>query len=205
MIQYISLQLRDHQFEFAMKINVAQQLKESVGSVRHITIDEIDSAGLPIRGEVQLLRTNHSILVSGRLNTTVRDVCGRCLEEFDYPLTLDIEEEYLLAKDLTSGTPLTPPTESGAFTIEEDNTLDLSEAVRQYTLLAQPLKPICREDCAGLCPQCGCNLNHETCHCTPIRHDSPWAPLQGLLSGAKQRVDTERSKPNHGTAQKKIR
>ena len=145
-----------------MKINVAQQIKESVGSVRHVIIDETDSAGLPVRGKLQLLRTNRSILVSGKLHTTARDVCSRCLDEFEYPLTLDIEEEYFLTREPVSGTPLTPPPESGAFTIEESNILDLSEAVRQYTLLAQPIKPICREDCAGLCSQCGCNLNYET-------------------------------------------
>jgi uncharacterized protein len=168
-----------------MKINVAQQIKESVGSVRNVIIDETDSAGLPVRGKVQLLRTNRSILVSGKLNTTVRDICSRCLDEFDYPLTLDIEEEYFLTRDPVSDTTLTPPPESGAFTIEENNILNLSEAVRQYMLLAQPMKPICREDCAGLCPQCGCNLNYETCHCTPISHESPLAPLKGLLSGDK--------------------
>jgi uncharacterized protein len=168
-----------------MKINVAQQIKESVGSVRHVIIDETDSAGLPVQGKLQLLRTNRSILVSGKLNTTVRDVCSRCLVEFECPLTLDIEEEFFLTRDPVSGTTLAPPPESGAFTIDENNILDLSEAVRQYTLLAQPMKPICREDCAGLCSQCGCNLNYETCNCTPISHDSPWAPLKGLLSGDK--------------------
>jgi uncharacterized protein len=176
-----------------MKFNVAQQLKESVGSVRHITIDEIASDGLPVQGEVQLLRTNRSILVSGKLNITVRDVCSRCLDEFEYPSTLDIEEEYFFTRDPTSGTLLTPPAESVAFTVDENNNLDLSEAVRQYTLLAKPIKPVCRENCAGLCSQCGCNLNYETCNCTPISHDSPWAPLKGLVSGDKRGIDTERS------------
>jgi len=175
-----------------MKINVAQQLKEAVGSVRHCAIDETGEIGLPIRGEVQLLCTNRSILVRGTVETTAREVCSRCLEEFDYPLSLDIEEEYFITRDPASGALLPPETESGAFTIDENNLLDLSEAVRQYTLLAQPMKPICREDCAGLCPQCGRNLNYETCDCTPIHPDSPWTPLQGLLSGEKRSVDKER-------------
>lgn len=175
-----------------MKINVAQQLNEAVGSVRHYAIDEMGEAGFPVQGKVQLLRTNRSILVRGRLETTARDVCGRCLEEFDYPLSLDIEEEFFITRDPSSGALLTPPTETGAFAIDENNLLDLDEAVRQYKLLAQPMKPICREDCAGLCPQCGCNLNYETCDCTSIHTDSPWAPLQGLLSGERQSVDEER-------------
>ena len=175
-----------------MKINVAQQLKEDVGSVRHYEIDEIGEAGFPIHGKVQLLRTNSSILARGTLESTARDVCSRCLEEFDYPLSLDIEEEYFITRDPASGALITPTTEAGAFIIDDNNLLDLGEAVRQYTLLAQPMKPICREDCAGLCSQCGRNLNHETCDCKPIHPDSPWAPLQELLSGERQSIDKER-------------
>lgn len=163
-------------------INVAQQLKESVGSVRHYEIDETTEEGLPIHGEVQLLRTNRSILVTGKLETTDRGICSRCLEEFDHPLTLDIEEEYLLPNNTESDLSPTPQNETGTFAVDENNLLDLSEAVRQYKLLTLPMKPICRQNCTGLCPYCGCNLNQGTCTCTPIRPDSPWAQLQNLRS-----------------------
>jgi uncharacterized protein len=151
-----------------MKINVAQQLQEPVGSVRNVTIDEIGDTGFPINGAVKLLRTNRSILVSGRLETAVREVCSRCLDEFDYP------------------------TESGTFTIDENNTLDLNEAARQYTLLVRPMKPICGENCAGLCPQCGRNLNNQSCDCAAVNPDSAWAPLKGLFAEKKQKSNIER-------------
>lgn len=188
-----------------MKINVAQQLKEAVGSVRNITFEEQSEDGYSVQGEVRLLRTNRSILVNGVLNTGVREVCSRCLDEFDYPLTIEIEEEYFITRDPVSGMPLSLPTESGAFTLDENNILDLGEAIRQYTLLELPIKPICREDCAGLCPQCGRNLNNETCNCPPISTDSVWAPLQNLISGEKDAVKKERGKLKHGPSQKKIR
>lgn len=175
-----------------IRINVAQQLKEPVGSVRHYEINETGEEGLPIQGKVQLLRTNRSILVSGKLETTDRVVCSRCLEEFNYPLTLDIEEEYFLTRDAASGLPLPPPTEDSVFVIDENYLLDLSEAMRQYMLLVLPMKPICQQDCAGLCPYCGRNLNYEPCDCTPIRPDSPWAQLQGLFPGERQRGEQER-------------
>jgi uncharacterized protein len=175
-----------------MKINVAQQLKEPVGSVRQVAIDELGDGGFPIRGTVRLLLTNHSILVNGELVTTVHDICSRCLDGFDLPLFLDIEEEYLITRDPVSGTPQSQTNEPGVFTIDENNILDLDEAARQYTLLAQPMKPICRENCAGLCPRCGCNLNYKTCDCPTVSPDSPWASLQKLRSGKKQTVDKER-------------
>lgn len=175
-----------------MKINVAQLLKEPVGSVRDLVIDEVGESGYPVSGKVQLLRTNRSILVRGRLETTERYVCSRCLEEFDNQLGLEIEDEFFLLKDPLSGLPVAPPADSGAFTIDEDNILDLSEAVRQYSLLAQPMKPICREDCRGLCSQCGRNLNHGTCDCKPAHSDSPWAPLLGLTATNSKPEDLER-------------
>jgi uncharacterized protein len=175
-----------------MKINVAQLLKEGVGSVRDQVIDEVGESGYPIRGKVQLLRTNRSILVRGRLETTDRYVCGRCLEEFDNPLDLEIEDEFFFVNDPLSGLPAPPPGDPGAFTIDENNILDLGEAVRQYSLLAQPMKPICREDCRGLCPHCGCNLHHETCDCKPARSDSPLAPLLGLTPRKEKPEGLER-------------
>jgi len=181
-----------HNLRCGMRINVAQQLKEAVGSVREYEVDEVGEGGLPVRGRVQLLRTNGSILVRGRLETAGRDECSRCLGEFEYPLALDIEEEYIITRDPTTGAPLDQPTEPGAFTVDENNEIDLGEAVRQYVLLAQPMKPICREDCAGLCPQCGRNLNCETCDCKQSSIDPAWAPLRKLLTGSRKRARKER-------------
>jgi uncharacterized protein len=169
-----------------MKINVAQLLKENVGSVRQVMLSETDESGLPVRGQLQLLRTNRSILVSGKLDAIAGEVCSRCLEEFQSQLPLQFEEEFFLTRDPVTGALLSSPNEAGAFTVDENNLLDIGEAVRQYELLAEPMKPVCREDCAGLCSQCGCNLNHSRCGCTPIRPESPWEPLQNLLSDLKQ-------------------
>jgi len=169
-----------------MKINVAQMLKEPVGAVRSVTLSENAEDGLPIHGQLQLLRTNRSILVTGRLDTTSTEVCSRCLEEFESQLPLEFEEEFFIVRDPVTGAMLEQPGDPGAFTVDEENMLDIGEAVRQYRLLAEPMKPVCREDCAGLCPQCGYNLNQGKCDCTPSRADSPWAPLQNLLSGLKR-------------------
>ena len=174
--------------ENTMKINVAQQLKEHVGAVREYDIDEVDEDGFPIRGNVRLLHTNRSVLVTGTLDTSIRCECSRCLEQFEYPIKMNIEEEYFLTRDPVSGLPLPPPTETGAFLIDENHILDLGEAVRQYKIMALPMKPVCREDCAGLCPHCGHNLNYETCECPPAPPDARWAPLQALRTKSRTRA-----------------
>jgi uncharacterized protein len=137
-----------------MQINVSQLLKEQVGSTRDYkingTVDVIDNGiSSPVQGEVKLTRTNRSILVKGNLYTTFEATCARCLSLFSCPLVLNIEEEYFPVLDIPSGASLPSPDEPGSFTIDEHQVLDLTEAVRQYALMAMPMKPLCHEDCAG--------------------------------------------------------
>jgi len=147
-----------------MIVQVSQQLKEPVGSERCYLIE--GNGDPPICGDVSFIRTDRGIYVSGTIETTLKAVCSRCLSSFDQPLTLRIEEEYLLKA------------EEGAFTISELREIDLHEAVRQYALLAQPMKPLCREGCAGLCTGCGHNLNNGPCDCPTRDIDPRVAPLK---------------------------
>jgi len=166
-----------------MRINVSQQLKSSIGSIRNYEVSEVVSiAGgdSMVEGKVTLVRTDRGILTRAILHTEVEVNCSRCLSLFDYPLTLNIEEEYFPITDVVSGTSLSLPEEPGCFTIDEHHVLDLTEAVRQYALLAIPMKPLCGEDCAGLCPTCGHNLNQGPCDCLPQQADPRRSKLNKL-------------------------
>ena len=169
-----------------MQINVSKLLKEPIGSSRDYEIGgtvEItgEGVGSKVQGEVRLTRVNRGILVKGTLSTEVEITCGRCLSSFSCPLTLNIEEEYFPIIDVSSGTPLSLPGEPGSFIIDEHHVIDLTEAVRQYALLTVPIKPLCREDCAGLCPSCGQNLNQGGCDCPPQEADPRWSKLKKLV------------------------
>lgn len=155
-----------------MQINVAQLLKGNIGSVRDYDVDGvIDITGSgndsPVRGNISLTRTDSSILVKGVVDSEVELTCSRCLNQFNCPLTLNIEEEYFPTTDVNSGASLPSSGDPDRFTIDERHVLDLTEALRQRALLAIPMKPLCREDCAGLCPSCGRNLNLGPCNCPP--------------------------------------
>ena len=174
-----------------MQINVSQQLKAAIGTERNYDIDEtidIDSCNYKAQGSVKLLRTDHGILVKGELKTASELTCSRCLNQFECPLKLKIEEEYFPTTDIISGTPLPTPDDPSAFTIDERNILDLTEAIRQYTLLAVPMKPLCQPDCAGLCPTCGTNLNQTRCDCPPEPADPRWAALRELLADSESQT-----------------
>ena len=99
-----------------MRINVSQQLKSSIGAVRKYKVSEIVSVAdgrSMVKGEIELVRTDRSILAKGKLHAEVEVTCSRCLSLFSCPLTLDIEEEYSPITDVVSGASLPLPEEPG--------------------------------------------------------------------------------------------
>lgn len=181
-----------------VRINVSQLLKASIGTKRNFELNEtVDIAGGSslVQGEVGLMRTDQGILAQGTLHTEIELTCSRCLSLFGCPLMLNIEEEYFPTTDVVTGASLPSPDEAGSFTIDEQNILDLTETIHQYALLAIPMKPLCRQDCAGLCPACSANLNQAPCNCPPKPADSRWSELGKLAL-----VDSEASvKKGKGT------
>ena len=172
-----------------LQINVSQLLKSPLGTSRNYTVEEeVDIAGenRVVHGEVELTRSDRSILVHGLLHVDVELECGRCVSKFTAPLTLDIQEEFLPKINISNGEPVPESEEDkDTFSIDERNMLDLLEAVRQYTSLAVPMKPLCKRDCAGLCPVCGHNLNRGECPCPPQDIDPRWDALRQLFSNRK--------------------
>ena len=166
-----------------MEINVSQQLKAPIGTTRDYKVSEtidVNGSNRMFQGDVSLIHTNRGLLAKGTLHAEVEATCSRCLGHFECPLTLNIEEEYLPTTDIISGAKLALPDEPGYFTIDENHILDLTETIQQYALMAIPMKLLCREDCAGLCPNCGHNLNEGACGCPSQNTDPRWAELSKL-------------------------
>lgn len=108
---------------------------------------------------------------SGRITGTIELSCSRCLE----PVTLAVNEE---VRALFSEAGLEEEDDPDVYALERGSSeLDLRPAVREHWLLAVPRFALCREDCRGLCPQCGENRNVTTCSCAPAR-DSRWDALR---------------------------
>ena len=168
-----------------MQINVSQLLQEPIGSSRRYQVNEtavLDNGSThQLTGECRLLRTQRSILVKCQLDTDAELTCSRCLTAFRQPLTIKFEEEYLPTVDILTGSPLDMPDDINHFTIDKNHILELDEAIRQYALLVMPMKPLCQEDCPGLCQKCGKNLNEGPCDCPQQEIDSRWAKLTNLL------------------------
>jgi uncharacterized protein len=135
-----------------LEINVSQMLKAPVGTTQNLEIADrvaIMENESKVEGEVTLTRTNRGILARGRLKAGVEASCCRCLSLFNCDADFSFEEEYFPSTDILSGARLELPEEPESFTINEQHTLDLTEAIRQYALMALPMKPLCRPDCTG--------------------------------------------------------
>ncbi len=148
-----------------MYINVAQLLKENIGSKRTVQVNEsnINDDINHIEGSLFLTRTECSILVEGKLTATASATCSRCLSPYEYNLDFDFAEEFFQDEDMNNNTYFTGNSEP--FTIDRHRNIDISDAVIQYVSLAMPMKLLCRSDCAGICSYCGQNRNEGHCSC----------------------------------------
>lgn len=158
-----------------MIFNVAQLMKSPVGTALNYDIDE-DNVRLdedltvigPIVGHVRLRRINQGLLADGWVDLTLEFECTRCLKHFEQPMHVLFEERFYPTLDVVTGVALTPPDDGeDAFPIDAHHLIDLTEAIRQHVLLDIPMVTLCKEDCAGLCPQCGKDLNEGPCNCQP--------------------------------------
>jgi uncharacterized protein len=138
----------------------------------------------PIRIRLKAARIGELVEVEGHLETRLRQACGRCLTEFDGPLATDFAFTYAReAHGLTAGD---APAEGRAAAEEaglmgfRGEEIDLTEGIQEQVVLCLPLRPLCREDCKGLCAACGADLNAGACDCRRQPPSGPFAALRQL-------------------------
>ncbi|MFN3689662.1 MAG: YceD family protein [Fimbriimonadales bacterium] len=131
--------------------------------------EEAPPLAQPIWGTLVAESGGRILRLHGEFRTTVWLECGRCLSYFQLPVALEIHEEFPLV-----GTPAglsaygyAEVEDRDSFPVFEGNYLYVDDLLRQYLLLELPIAPVCREDCKGLCPTCGQNLNEAPCACAP--------------------------------------
>ena len=132
---------------------------------------------------VTFMRTDRGVLANADLDSHALCSCSRCLGTFSQSLHIHLEEEFLPTSDINTGAPMgTSQLDDEDFVIGKDHILNIKEAMRQYAIVALPMKPLCKEDCAGICSSCGMNLNDGPCQCEDAQRDIRWSPLLELLS-----------------------
>jgi uncharacterized protein len=136
---------------------------------------EVRLAG-PLEVDLNAREVGRGVFLRGTLRGTLRVPCRRCLAETD--AVLDEEVDFLFDElegdeEDEVGGEVYPLRTRG-------DELDLTEAVREQVLLRVPRYVLCRDECRGLCPKCGADLNTAPCDCVPDEGDSPWDALKKI-------------------------
>lgn len=126
----------------------------------------------------------------GTVSTTLELACSRCLEPYQLPVQAGFDLRYLPPGTGAEAEPAADDETEVAdddvsATFYRDDEIDLAALMREQFYLALPMKPLCAEACKGLCPQCGVNLNVETCGCRSTWDDPRLAGLKALISERK--------------------
>ena len=140
----------------------------------------VELIGVPVGSEIDLdLRLEsvmEGVLVSGTATAALAGECGRCLEPVVDTLTVDLQELFAYPESTTEET-----ADDEETSVMEGDHLDLEPALRDAVVLALPLTPLCREDCAGLCAECGERLDDLPEDHSHEVADTRWSALQDML------------------------
>ena len=168
-----------------------------------IEVEKLNEAGVPFAasyapGELELedeltrpvsetkiegraSKRREQVRLRGTVNASVEVRCDRCVAPVRIPVSADFDVTYVPEEVLTTEAEATElQADDLTFATYEGDELDLDELAREQLLLALPARHLCREDCKGLCPTCGEDLNAEACHCEAQETDPRWAALAAL-------------------------
>ncbi|MGI5920119.1 MAG: YceD family protein [Syntrophomonadaceae bacterium] len=130
----------------------------------------------PVMVDLVIENTGQVFIASGTVQTMIKLVCSRCLEEINFsiksPFYVTIMQGTLPAENSAE--------DDDFLVVAADGEVDISTSVNEAIYLTIPLVPLCREDCQGICPVCGVNKNIENCHCLEEVIDPRWEKLKNL-------------------------
>jgi uncharacterized protein len=151
-----------------------------------LTIDDPAALGSPYADRswrlegvnLRVARDGADVVVAGRVEASVPQVCGRCLEPFPVDLRVQIDLRFVPRPAAGDNVELSEDDFETDF--YADDQLDLGAMVETETTLALPMKPLCQPGCRGLCPVCGGNRNIAACPCPERPPNSRFTALRDL-------------------------
>jgi DUF177 domain-containing protein len=142
--------------------------------------DQDASLAEPAQVRGQIARRGNEIEVRGELGARVEVACARCLKPVLLPVSAEFDERFTPAVSWRAESQHELTEEDLNLAVFDGEAIDLDELIREEILLAIPGHVLCREDCQGLCPDCGIDRNVGSCQCEPREADSPWEGLENL-------------------------
>jgi uncharacterized protein len=129
--------------------------------------------------KINIQKVQDDFYCQGVVTAPVEEECSRCLTLFDAELSGDFS--FIIKSGEEKPTSLSSENGNIFYVKRNEPVIELNDVIRESLILALPLKPLCDQDCKGLCPNCGVNLNEETCDCVSEESDERWEGLKDLL------------------------
>jgi uncharacterized protein len=134
----------------------------------------------PVELDFDVHKDKEKFRLAGTARTQLELTCSRCLEPYPMPVDATFDLRFLPASEMPNEDERETQEEDLDTSYYRDDQIDLNQLLREQFYLALPMKPLCAEECKGLCPQCGTNLNAGSCTCTAVWEDPRLAALKGL-------------------------
>ena len=139
----------------------------------------------PVELTVKVHKDKDRYRLAGRVKTVLEQQCSRCLEPFRQPVDSTFDIRYLPQTDNTGSEEREVEEDDLSDAFYRDDQIDLRQLIDEQFYLVLPMKPLHSEDCKGLCPSCGANLNETTCNCQVRWEDPRLAALKALMNRDK--------------------
>ena len=131
-----------------------------------------------VKGKVRL--SGNQVFVDGHIEARAQVECDRCLQPVEAPVSADFALEYISGTDYESSDVVELTEAEMLVSVFDGEAIDVDEIVKEQILLAVPTRMLCREDCKGICPECGVDKNKGECQCVTDDIDPRWAALKNL-------------------------
>jgi len=142
---------------------------------------------LHAEGQAELLsNTLGEIRINGKVNAEIDVNCDRCLEPVQRRIESNFDLFYRPTPENTAHRELAIDEGEAEIGFYEDGGIELADVIREYILLSMPMQQVCKEECQGICPQCGLNRNTGHCQCETKIVDERWTALRELKVGTQK-------------------
>ena len=149
--------------------------------------------GAPVELDLRLEAVMEGVLLTGTANAVVEGECARCLEPIRDEVEVTFQELFVYDDHRDALHDQHGGEEDGETSLLQDDLLDLEPVLRDAVVLALPFQPLCRDDCPGLCPECGTRLADDPDHAHEAAIDPRWAALTELTgNGPAEQDESER-------------
>lgn len=143
-------------------------------------VDERVKLIAPATVNGKIRRAGNEVFVNGHVDTRAQVECDRCLKPVEIPVSADFELEYITDSEYETSSAAELTEAEMAVAVFDGEAIDVDEIVKEQILLTVPTRMLCREDCKGICPQCGTDRNTGECDCVSKEIDPRWAALKTL-------------------------